>query len=230
MEPDLRTRTAQTLPHGNGHGNGRRAPSPPTTPAPGPGPGPGAPHPGLEDAVRQLLAGLGEDPARAGLADTPKRVAHALREMTSGYAEDPARILSRTFDEHHEGMVVVRDIAFDSLCEHHLLPFRGTATVAYLPDGRVVGLSKLSRLVHAFARRLQVQERMTQAVAQAIQDHLGPRGVAVLVRADHTCMGMRGIRSPATTVTTAFLGEFRQGEHRTEFFALAGAGPIAGGR
>jgi GTP cyclohydrolase I len=179
----------------------------------------------LEHAVRRLLAALGEDPRRDGLRDTPKRVAKALLELTQGYEEDPAEILGRTFPEPYHGLVVVRGIEFSSLCEHHMLPFRGSTTIAYLPKGKVVGLSKLSRLVQAFARRLQVQERLTQQIACAIQEHVKPRGVAVLVEAEHACMSMRGVRTPATTVTTTFLGELSSPEARQEFLAQARAGP-----
>lgn len=179
----------------------------------------------IEQAVRRLLAALGEDPRRDGLLDTPRRVAKALLELTQGYQEDPAEILGRTFPEPYDGMVVVRGIEFSSLCEHHMLPFRGSTTIAYLPEGKVVGLSKLGRLVQVFARRLQVQERLTQQIASAVLEHVKPRGVAVLVEAEHACMSMRGVRTPATTVTTTFLGELSSPEARQEFLAQARAGP-----
>lgn len=174
-----------------------------------------------EEAVRVLLSHLGEDPARPGLRDTPARVVRALREMTEGSRSDPADVLDRVFDEPYAGAVVVREIPFVSLCEHHLLPFRGTATVAYVPDGRVVGLSKISRLVQGFARRLQMQERLTDDVASALERRLGARGVAVLVRARHACMADRGVRSPAEMVTTAFRGELAEPTARAEFLREA---------
>lgn len=172
-------------------------------------------------AVVHLLQELGEDPDREGLQETPRRVVAALREMTQGYREDPAKILSKVFHEHHEGLVLVQDVPFVSLCEHHMLPVTGSVTLGYLPDGKVVGLSKLSRLVQTFARRLQLQERMTAQIADALQEHLAPRGVGVLVRADHACMGLRGVRTPAPMVTTAFRGDLRQNAEREEFYRLA---------
>lgn len=175
-----------------------------------------------ENAVARLLEHVGEDPSREGLLDTPKRVAKALLELTEGYEQDPAAILGRVFSEAAEEMVLVRDVPFWSLCEHHMLPFRGTATIAYVPsDGRIVGLSKISRLVQCYARRLQVQERLTREIAQALEDHLAPAGVAVLVQGEHTCMSMRGIRTPATMVTSHFLGSLREPGARKEFLALA---------
>ncbi|MGH2404524.1 MAG: GTP cyclohydrolase I, partial [bacterium] len=137
---------------------------------------------------------------------------------------DPAEILAREFTEGYDEMVAVHGVEFWSLCEHHLLPFHGTATIAYLPEGRVVGLSKLARLVQAFARRLQVQERLTDQIADAIDRHLETRGVAVHVEAEHLCMAMRGVRLPATTVTRAFRGAFREGEPRREFIELVQRG------
>lgn len=176
------------------------------------------------EAVRVLLAHVGEDVERAGLLDTPDRVARALREMTSGYRDDPAAILARTFDDRCDEMVVVSGVDFTSLCEHHLLPFVGVAHVAYLPGERVVGLSKLARLVDCYARRLQVQERMTVQIAEAIAEHLSPRGVGVVVEAHHSCMGCRGVRKPnARMVTSAMHGVFRdEPEARAEFLALIG--------
>lgn len=160
---------------------------------------------GPTDAVRRLLQHIGEDPNREGLLDTPKRVVKAMAEMTVGYHDDPAAILSTVFEEQHDQMVVLEGIEFTSLCEHHLLPFVGTATVGYIPAGRVVGLSKLARIVECFARRLQVQERMTDQIAGAIQQELEPRGVGVVIRAHHSCMGCRGVRKPAALMTTSSL-------------------------
>ncbi len=154
---------------------------------------------------------LGEDPARDGLVKTPHRVAKALRDLTAGYQEDPLAILrSALFEVDNEEIVLVRDIDFASLCEHHMLPFMGRAHVAYLPRGRVVGLSKLARVVDVFARRLQVQERMTTQIAQALQEGLEPAGVGVVIEATHMCMVMRGVKKPnAVTVTSAMFGAFR---------------------
>lgn len=170
-----------------------------------------------EEAVVALLEGIGEDPSRDGLRDTPRRVVKALAEMTVGYQHDPAQILGTVFDEDSDEMVVVRGIPFWSLCEHHMLPFHGAAHVAYLPDGQVVGLSKIPRLVECFARRLQVQERMTAQVADALATHLRPRGVAVLIEGEHTCMRIRGIQREGTMVTSAYRGALRDGPARSEF-------------
>lgn len=175
--------------------------------------------------VRQLLTEVGEDPAREGLHETPDRVARAWEEWTSGYRADPASIFKSFADgsENYDEMIYVGDIPFYSHCEHHLAPFFGTASIGYIPDGRVVGLSKLPRLVDVFARRLQVQERMTRQIAEAIDEHLKPLGVAVVVRARHLCMESRGICKPGThTVTSAVLGVFRERDAvRQEFFSLA---------
>lgn len=178
----------------------------------------------IESHVIGLLDLLGEDVDRDGLRDTPARVARAWRELTEGYKQDPAAILDTTFEMgKYDQMVVVRDIEFWSLCEHHLLPFHGRACVGYLPDERVVGLSKLGRLVQCFARRLQVQERMTQEIADAVAKHLAPLGVGVVVQASHTCMAMRGIRLGADMLTSALLGKFRDdATMRAEFLTLAG--------
>jgi len=175
-----------------------------------------------ERAVETLLRWIGEDPDRNGLADTPARVAKALREMTSGYSEDPAEILSRTFEETSDEMVILRGILFQSICEHHLLPFLGTATVGYLP-GKVVGISKLARLVNCFARRLQIQERLTRQIADAVEEHLEARGVAVVIRAQHLCMACRGVRQQESEmVTSAMLGTLRtDATSRSEFLRLA---------
>ncbi|XAW58086.1 GTP cyclohydrolase I FolE [Blastococcus sp. HT6-4] len=163
-------------------------------------------------AVRELLIAVGEDPDRPGLQDTPARVARAYAETFAGLWQDPYDILATTFDEDHDELVLVKDIPMYSTCEHHLVPFHGVAHVAYIPgaDGRVTGLSKLARLVEVFARRPQVQERMTRQVADALNDALKPRGVLVVVQAEHLCMAMRGIRKPgSSTVTSAVRGIFR---------------------
>ena len=174
-----------------------------------------------EDAVTTLLRFIGEDPSREGLADTPERVVRAWREMTAGYQEDPAEILSRTFDESSDELIILRGISFYSMCEHHLLPFYGDACVGYLP-GKVVGISKLARLVNCFAHRLQVQERMTRQIADAIKTHLDARGVGVILRAHHLCMGCRGVRQQDTDmVTSSMLGTLRtDATSRSEFLRL----------
>ena len=176
-----------------------------------------------ERAVETLLRLVGEDPSRDGLRDTPARVVKALLEMTGGYDESPADILSTTFAEQSDELIVLRGIDFHSTCEHHLLPFHGVAHVGYLP-GKVVGISKLARLVHCFARRLQIQERMTQQIARAIETHLEARGAGVVISAHHLCMGCRGVKSPATQlVTSAMLGTLRSNaETRSEFLRLCG--------
>ena len=174
-----------------------------------------------EQAVATLLRFIGEDTGRDGLLDTPSRVVRAWREMTAGYGEDPAEILSRTFEESSDEMIVLRGITFYSVCEHHLLPFYGTASVGYLP-GRVVGISKLARLVYCFARRLQIQQRMTRQIAEAVEEHLDARGVGVVIRAHHLCMGCRGVRQEETEmVTSSMLGTLRSDPtSRAEFFRL----------
>ena len=164
-------------------------------------------------AVRELLAAMGEDANRDGLLRTPSRVADLYREVLAGMEEDPARHLAVTFDVRHDEMIMERDIAVQSLCEHHLLPFRGLAHEAYIPgsDGRITGLSKLARLVDGFSRRLQVQERLTTQIADTLQEVLQPRGVLVVIEAEHLCMSMRGVRKPgAVTVTSAVRGQFRE--------------------
>jgi GTP cyclohydrolase I len=178
-----------------------------------------------EDAVVSLLRMIGEDPSRNGLLETPRRVVAALREMTSGYNESPSEILSKTFEETSDELIVLRGIEFYSICEHHLLPFYGTVSVGYLP-GEVVGISKLARLVHCFARRLQIQERLTGQIAGAISEHLHARGVAVIVTAHHLCMGCRGVKQPSTElVTSAMLGTLRDDAvTRAEFLQLCGVG------
>ncbi len=173
-----------------------------------------------EEAIRLLIETLGEDPDREGLRDTPKRVVAALLELTAGYEERPTQVLGRIFHEEHEGLVIVKDIPFASLCEHHLLPVEGTANIAYLPDGRILGLSKLSRIVQTFARRLQLQERMTDQIAHAIDTRVSPRGVAVMISARHACMALRGVRTSAPMITTCNLGEMQTPENKTEFLQL----------
>ncbi len=162
-------------------------------------------------AVRNLLIALGEDPDREGLADTPRRVAKMYRELFAGLATDPAVHLKRVFHEQYDEVVLLRDITFHSLCEHHLLPFKGVAHVAYLPNGKVVGLSKLARTVDAFARRPQVQERMTCQIADALMEYLAPKGAMVVVEAEHMCMQMRGVQKPhGTMITSAVRGIFKE--------------------
>ena len=176
-----------------------------------------------ERAVEVLLRSIGEDPERDGLLETPARVVKALKEMTAGYGEDPAEILSKTFDEHSDELIILRDIDFYSTCEHHLLPFHGVASVGYIP-GKVVGISKLARLVQCFARRLQIQERMTQQIARAVEVHLQARGVGVIVKAHHLCMGRRGVKLPsAQLITSSMLGVLRTDtDSRSEFLRLCG--------
>jgi GTP cyclohydrolase I len=176
------------------------------------------------ELVRRQLHLLGEDPDREGLVKTPERVASALQWLTRGYALDPRDVVGDAlFDEEAHGMVVVRDIELYSLCEHHMLPFFGKAHIAYIPDGRIVGLSKLPRIVEVFARRLQVQERLTEEIAQAIQEVLNPKGVGVVIEAYHLCMMMRGVQKQnSQTVTSAVRGIFRNDARtREEFLALA---------
>ncbi|HEX9775562.1 MAG TPA: GTP cyclohydrolase I FolE [Actinomycetota bacterium] len=179
-------------------------------------------------AVRELLAAIGEDPARPGLVDTPARVAASLADLLSGYGEDPVAVLEPLEGERGDGLIMVRDIRVVSLCEHHLLPFVGTAAVAYLPgeDGRITGLSKLARVVEVLSRRLQVQERLVREIADAIEAALAPRGVFVLIEAEQMCMTLRGARaSDATTVTTDARGPFADDpEQRAELAALARGG------
>ncbi|HEY7931192.1 MAG TPA: GTP cyclohydrolase I FolE [Acidimicrobiales bacterium] len=166
----------------------------------------------VQSLVRELLEAIGEDPTRPGLVETPRRVADMYVELFEGLERDPGEHLRVTFDEGYDEMVMVRDIPFTSLCEHHLVPFVGLAHVAYLPDGegRITGLSKLARLVEGFARRLQVQERLTTDIVEAMERELAPRGSIVVVEAEHFCMSMRGVKKPgATTVTSAVRGVFR---------------------
>ncbi|MFP4055108.1 MAG: GTP cyclohydrolase I FolE [Phycisphaerae bacterium] len=164
----------------------------------------------IKQAVRDILIAVGEDPDREGLAKTPERVAKMYEELFAGLAVDPASFLDTTFDEQHSEMVVLRDIAFYSMCEHHLLPFMGKAHVAYIPKGKVVGLSKLARVVEAFARRPQVQERLTSDIADILMDKLDAKGAGVIIEATHTCMTVRGVKKPgAVMVTSAMRGIFR---------------------
>jgi GTP cyclohydrolase I len=176
----------------------------------------------VESAVRQILVEMGEDPDRQGLVDTPSRVRRMYRELTAGYWVDPERLVNKAiFDVDYSEMVVVKDIAFYSLCEHHLLPFFGTAAVAYIPNGRVIGLSKIPRIVEMFSRRLQVQERMTRQIADFLMERLQPKGVGVVMEASHLCAVMRGVRKPGTIMTTSHvLGLFRTADRtRAEFFS-----------
>lgn len=164
----------------------------------------------LEAAVRTILRAVGEDPNRDGLLDTPRRVSKMYREMFSGLHVDPGRHLDVTFEESYDEIVLVRDITFTSMCEHHLLPFTGVAHVAYIPNGCVTGLSKLARVVEEVSRRPQVQERMTQTIADLIEDRLGSSAVGVIVKAEHSCMSIRGVRKPGSaTVTSSLRGSFR---------------------
>jgi GTP cyclohydrolase I len=176
----------------------------------------------IEDAVRTILAEMGEDPERSGLVDTPSRVRRMYEEMTAGYDMDPERVLNdAVFDVEYSEMVIVKDIPFHSLCEHHVLPFAGTVAVAYIPDKRVIGLSKIPRVVEMYARRLQIQERFTQQVADFLMDRLQPKGVGVVVEATHLCASMRGVHKPGMVMTTsAVLGLFRRSDKtRAEFFS-----------
>jgi GTP cyclohydrolase I len=173
----------------------------------------GVDRPRAEAAVRELLIAVGEDPDRPGLKDTPARVARSYGEIFAGLWQDPGEVLATTFDEDHDELVLVKDIPMYSTCEHHLVPFHGVAHIGYIPgeDGKVTGLSKLARLVEVYARRPQVQERMTSQIADALNDVLKPRGVLVVIEAEHLCMAMRGIRKPGSrTVTSAVRGIFRK--------------------
>ncbi len=177
-----------------------------------------------QEAVRTLIAWAGDNPEREGVTDTPQRVTKAYREIFSGYDENPSEILSKTFRDNsgYDDIVLLRDIGFHSHCEHHLVPFFGKVHIAYLPNKEIVGLSKLARLTHIFARRLQTQENMTAQIIDAINQHLKPRGVAVMIEAEHLCMSMRGVSSPGvTTLTQRFSGVFESDKsQRKNFFAL----------
>src|SRR5688572_8517280 len=193
-------------------------------------PAPVTPRPTREEAeaaVRTLIAYAGDDPAREGLLDTPKRVVDAYQEIYSGYGECPAEVLDRTFSETagYDDFVLVRDIAFNSHCEHHMMPFYGKAHIAYKPVERVVGLSKLARLVDVYAKRLQTQEHMTSQIATAIDEILNPRGVAVMLEAEHMCMSVRGVEKPgSSTITTQFTGSFRDNpEEQVRFITMVRA-------
>jgi len=180
----------------------------------------------VAEAIETLIAWAGDDPSREGLTDTPLRVARAWKEYCQGYGEDPSLHLSRTFEEvgGYDEIVLLRDIPFQSHCEHHMAPIIGKAHIAYLPKNRVVGISKLARVLHGFARRLQVQERLTAEVADCIWHHLQPHGVAVVIEASHSCMTARGVRTPGVAMTTSrMMGVFRDDDRsRKEVLALMG--------
>lgn len=180
----------------------------------------------VQEAIRKLILWAGDDPAREGLRDTPQRVARAWKEYARGYGEDPAQHLHRTFEEvgGYDEIVLLKDIPFQSHCEHHMAPILGKAAIAYLPSDRVVGISKLARVLHGYARRLQVQERLTAQVADAIWEHLKPQGVAVVIEATHACMTARGVSTPDVLMTTSrMMGVFRDDERsRREVLALMG--------
>lgn len=180
----------------------------------------------VQDAIRTLIRWAGDDPAREGLCDTPKRVARAWKEYCVGYAEDPARHLSRVFEEvgGYDEIVLLKDIPFQSHCEHHMAPIIGKAAIAYVPTDRVVGISKLARVLHGFARRLQIQERLTAEVADCIWDHLHPRAVAVVIEASHACMSARGVNTPGVNMVTSHVkGLFRSDPRsREEVLKLMG--------
>ena len=173
----------------------------------------------VTDAIRLLIRHCRDDPEREGLKETPDRVSRALLEMTEGYTQDPAVILSKQFSEPTDELIVVSGINFYSLCEHHLMPFHGTATVGYLPDKKVVGLSKIPRLVHCYSRRLQIQERLTQQITSALMDHLQPQGAGCIIQAHHTCMSMRGVKCGGTMTTSCLLGVIRD-MAREEFLSF----------
>ena len=180
----------------------------------------------VQEAIRTLIRWAGDDPAREGLIDTPQRVARAWKEYCQGYGEDPARHLSRVFEEvgGYDEIVLLKDIPFQSHCEHHMAPIIGKASIAYLPRDKVVGISKLARVLHGYARRLQVQERLTAEVADCICEHLQPKGVAVVIEAAHACMTARGVNTPGVMMTTSrMMGIFRSDERsRREVLALMG--------
>jgi GTP cyclohydrolase IA len=180
-----------------------------------------------EDLYSELLTRLGENPERDGLLKTPQRTAQAMTFLTKGYSEDPEKILhDALFDVDYDEMVIVRDIEVFSLCEHHMLPFFGKVHVAYIPKGKVIGLSKIPRLVEVFARRLQVQERLTRQIADSIQDAIEPRGVGVVIEARHLCMMMRGVeKQHSSTVTSAMVGVFQEQNTRAEFLSLVQSRP-----
>jgi len=189
-------------------------------------PAPVSPKPSREEAeaaVKTLIAFAGDDPAREGLRDTPRRVVSAYEELFRGYRECPLDVLERTFSEigRYDDLVLIRDVPFASHCEHHMAPFVGKAHIAYIPVERVVGLSKLARLIDVYARRLQTQEHLTSQIATAIDEILRPRGVAVMLEAEHLCMAMRGVQKPGvSTVTTQFTGSFREAAEQMRFVTL----------
>ena len=212
----MTTHTPPGAEPGGEEGNGSWEAPEPEASSSGPPDGP------VEEAIRIILAEIGEDPDRSGLVATPSRVHRMYTELTAGYRVDPDRLMNNAvFDVAYSEMVVVKGIPFHSLCEHHLLPFFGTAAVAYIPDGRVVGLSKIPRIVDMYARRLQVQERFTQQVADLLMERLQPQGVGVVIEATHLCAVIRGVRKPGMTMTTsAVLGLFRRSDKtRAEFFS-----------
>ena len=184
----------------------------------------------VRQAIKLLLEGIGEDTEREGLAETPDRIARMYTEILSGMTEEPSEPLSRVFTVEHSEMVLEKDIVFHSMCEHHMLPFYGKVHVAYLPDGKVVGLSKLARTVEIYAKRLQVQERMTNQIADAIMEHLAPKGVMIVVEAEHMCMTMRGVKKPGSkTVSLATRGAFADNtELQNRFFQMLRMGDEGG--
>lgn len=176
----------------------------------------------IERAVQEIIVGIGENPEREGLRETPRRIAEMYGELFAGIDCDPRDVLAKSFEESHKEMVVLKDVPFYSLCEHHFLPFHGRAHVGYVPDGRVVGVSKLARAIDIVARRPQLQERLTSEIADAIMDGLSPDGVGVVIEAEHLCMTMRGVQKPgAVMITSAMRGGFRRrGVTRSEFLTL----------
>ena len=182
----------------------------------------GVDHARVRSAVIELLAALGDDPSREGLVDTPRRIAEMYEEIFGGLTIDPTEYLNVGFEVAHDEMVILREIPFYSMCEHHFLPFHGEAHVGYVPDGRVVGISKLARVLEGFARRPQIQEQLTSQVAEAIMDTLKPDGVAVVIEAEHLCMTMRGVKKPGSRmITSAMRGQFKRSSvTRAEFLAL----------
>ncbi len=181
---------------------------------------------GVRDAVRRIIEAIGEDPSREGLLDTPRRIAEMYEELFAGLHQDPREVLSTSFQESHREMVILKNIPFYSLCEHHFLPFHGQAHAGYVPNGRIVGASKIARVVDILARRPQLQERLTGQVADAITEGLSPDGVAVVIEAEHLCMTMRGVQKAGTTlITSAIRGAFRRrAVTRSEFLALVRGG------
>ena len=179
----------------------------------------------FENLVSRMLLLLGEDPNREGLKDTPKRVYKSLSFLTKGYEQDPKEILGQAlFDSSNNEMVLVKDIEFYSMCEHHLLPIIGKAHVAYIPNGKVVGLSKIPRMIEVYARRLQIQEQLTEQIANALKDTINPKGIGVVIQARHMCMEMRGLqKTQSTTTTSALRGMFLKADTRKEFFSLINA-------